>query len=170
MGTATPRSGQIAFSDLNTGILNAGSTDSLNMNTAAVRMGYGSTSQVSISLLRGCSGGTITIGFYPPSKFLPGSYGYSALYSIGSITGATYQSPFLVTALTGPDSFPSTQSQFLLTDSSYIAPTSPWQGLDVTRACTADTSRTITGTADLSVDITYTMPTTGSLTWGLKFG
>lgn len=169
MGTATPKTGQIAFSDLNTGILNAGSTASLNMNTAAQRMGYSTTGQVSISLLRGCSGGTISIAFQPPTKFVPGFYGYSAAYGLGSITGATYQSPFLVQSLTGPGS-PSTVTSFFLADGSYNAPTSPWQGTDVTRACTADTSRTITGTTASGVDITYTMPTTGSLTWGLKFG
>jgi hypothetical protein len=139
------------------------------MNTAAQRMGYSTTGQVSLSLLRGCSGGTITIGYQPPTKFVPGFYGYSSVYSLGSITGATYQSPFLVTGLTGAGS-PSTQTTFYLSDGSYVAPTSPWRGLDVTRACTADASRTITASNDGGVDITYTMPTTGSLTWGLKFG
>lgn len=169
MGTATPRTGQIAFSDLNTGILNASSTAALNMNTAAERMGYSTTGQVSLSLLRGSSGGTITIGFQPPTKFVPGFYGYSSVYSTGSITGAIYQSPFRVQSLEGPGS-PSTVTSFFLADGSYAAPTSPWRGLDVTRACTANASRTITGSTDSGVVITYAMPTSGTITWGLKFG
>ena len=74
MGTATPKTGQIAFSDLNTGILQAGSTASLNMNTAAQRMGYSLTEQVSISLLRGCIGFATAFSLIPASKFVPAYY------------------------------------------------------------------------------------------------
>jgi hypothetical protein len=172
MGTATPRSGQIAFSDLNTGILNAGSTASLNMNTAAVRMGYSSTGQVSLSQLRGCSGGTFTIGYVPPSKFISGFYGYSAIIGpAGSITGEIYQSPFRITDLTQPDSVPSSTRFYLSSGSpNFTAPTSPWRASDITRACIADAVRSGTGADDTTYNTNFNMPTSGTLTWGLKFG
>ena len=171
MGTATPRSGQIAFSDLNTGILNAGSTASLNMNTAAVRMGYGSTSQVSISLLRGSSGGTFTIGYSPPSKFLPGYYGYSQVFSIGSITGDTYSSPWKVSDITQMQGAPSTTRFFLSSGApDYNVPSSPWRAYDITRACIADAVQSGSADSNQNFNTSYNMPTSGTLSWGLKFG
>jgi hypothetical protein len=171
MGTATPRSGQIAFSDLNTGILNAGSSASLNMNTAAVRMGYGSTSQVSLSQLRGCSGGTMTIGYSPPSKFLPGYYGYSDIFNIGSITGDTYSSPWRVSDITQPDGFPSSTRFFLSSgEPDFNIPSSPWTAYDITRAALADAVQSGSADSNSNFNTSYNMPTSGTITWGLKFG
>ena len=48
---ATP-AGQISFGDLSVEILQAGSTSHRDMNDAGVRLGYGSTAQLSISQLK----------------------------------------------------------------------------------------------------------------------
>lgn len=58
---ATP-TGQISFGDLNTEIMQAGSTTQRNMNDAGVRLGYGSTAQLSISQLKKAWAATVTEG------------------------------------------------------------------------------------------------------------
>jgi hypothetical protein len=89
---ATP-TGQISFGDLSVEILQAGSTSQRNMNDAAVRLGYGSTSQVSISNLKKAWGCTITEG-QQTDKFGT-QYGFDQyLFTYGSsddtsITGST---------------------------------------------------------------------------------
>lgn len=57
----TPSS-QIGFSDLNVEILQQASTTQTDLNTSGVRLGYGSTGQVSISQLRKAYGATVTCG------------------------------------------------------------------------------------------------------------
>ena len=88
---ATP-TGQIAFSDLNTELLRAGSTAQLNMNSAGQRLGYGGSSQVSISELKKSFGATVTCGTYTDkfgttTGFAPG---IGPPPGIGSMDSATY--------------------------------------------------------------------------------
>lgn len=180
MGLATPKTGQIAFSDLNTGILNASSSAQLNMNDAAFRLGYSTTGQVSLSQLRGCTGGEFTIGFAYDSKLGLEYYGYSE-YSqygggFGSATGTLYrtndgevESIYNITFTLGS---PGAGTTFLLYDPDgfYGNPAAGWTGDDVTRAAIANVQRSIGSTTVISVDVTYTMATSGTTTWGLKFG
>lgn len=89
---ATP-SGQISFGDLSVEILQAGSTSQRSLNDAGVRLGYGATSQVSISQLKKAWGCTITEGSY--SDKFGVQYGFDQyIYLFGSsndtsITGST---------------------------------------------------------------------------------
>lgn len=174
MGISTPQSGQIAFSDLNVGILNASLTAQIDLNTAAARLGYGSTSQVSISNLRGCTGGTLTIGYRAPDKFISGGYGYDAVFTpfAGSATGVTYrpapESTYLyrifdVDSTTG-------ETEFAMWNADFTEPPSGFQGTSVTRAALADGQRTLGSSTSTVVAVTYTMPTSGTISWGLKFG
>lgn len=174
MGIATPQSGQIAFSDINVGILNAGSTAQLDMNTAAVRLGYGSTSQVSISNLRGATGGVVTIAYRAPAKFVPGGYGYDSLFSpqAGSATGITYrpapESTFLYQIFDGE--FDTGTTSIGMWNADFSSPPAGWQGTNVTRAALGDGQRTINTADSGGLTVAYTMPTSGTTTWGLKFG
>lgn len=176
MGTATPKTGAISFSQLNTGILNASGTAQLNMNTAAQRLGYSTTGQVSMSNLRGCTGGEFTIGQYYDSKLDATYTGYELFFSTGSISGELYSpSNGRVTGIynlkPGNLTPPGTSSQFNLDDPDDLGPpASGWAGTDVTRAAINNTQRTIFNTVSTQVDITYTMPVSGTTSWGLKFG
>lgn len=166
MGILTPKTGQIAFSDLNVGILNAGSTASLNMNTAAVRLGFGSTGQVALSNLRGCTGGVITVAYRDPTKFIEGGYGFDDIIGpVGSCTGVTYNAtPFTISAIFDGD-----------TDANRTfcrlggTPTAGFRGTNVNRAALADTTRTVSNADTGNFDLAYTMPTTGTVNWGVRF-
>lgn len=84
---ATP-SGQISFADLSVEILQAGSTSQRSLNDAGVRLGYGATSQVSISQLKKAWGCTITEGSF--SDKFGSQYGFDAFfYSYGSTNDST---------------------------------------------------------------------------------
>jgi hypothetical protein len=170
MGIATPKTGQIAFSDLNVGIMNAGSTASLNMNTAAQRLGYGGTGQVSISNLRGCAGGTLTVGYRTGSKFIPGGYGYdTVLSSTGSATGVTYQSDGTYVAQMMDLDSDSNRIFCNLLQPDASPPFSGWQGTNLNRAAFDNAERTITSAEPAVFDVAYTMPTSGTINWGLRW-
>jgi len=163
MGTATPKTGQIAFSDLNTGILQAGSTTSLNMNTAAQRMGYSLTGEVSISLLRGCIGFATAFTFYPASKYVPAYYAaepnltYSPagdkIVSVVGSSGFGYDGAGLSGGSPGSD------------------PSIGWRGTSATRIVVNDSSRTLSPAATNTA--VYGTPSildsTASRGIGLKF-
>lgn len=83
----TTPTGQISFGDLNTEIMQAGSTAQRNMNDAGVRLGYGSTAQLSISQLKNAWAATVTEGTYT-DKF-GSSYGFLSGVSTGSIDDAS---------------------------------------------------------------------------------
>ena len=171
MGELTPKTGQIAFSDLNTGILNAGSTASLNMNTAAVRLGFGSTAQVSISNLRGCTGGTLTVGYRTGSKFVSGGYGYDRVISTtGSATGVTYRASdgTAVNQMMDLD-FDNNRVFCTMAKSDTSAPDAAYDAPALNRVAYDDSVRSIISTGAGSYDCTYTMPTSGTISWGLRF-
>jgi hypothetical protein len=177
MGIATPKTGAISFSQLNTGILNASSTAQLNMNTAAQRLGYSTTGQVSMSNLRGCTGGEFTIGQYYDSKIDVTYTGYVGPLSTGSITGELYATNDGIVSgiynnkpgnLTPPG--PVASFELVDPDDLFSVPPTGWNADAVTRAAISNTERTISGAGGLYVPVTYTMPVSGTTTWGLKFG
>lgn len=129
MGTATPKTGQISFADLNTGILQASSTAQVDMNTAAQRIGFGATSQLSMSELRGCYGVATTWNVQPATKYAP-SYYYSPEYTHSPAYDAFYM---VQDAYGGSDSI-----SFL-----YLSGTG-WDGTNLNRFAVAATLKTYT--------------------------
>lgn len=82
---ATP-TGQISFGDLNTEIMQAGSTTQRNMNDAGVRLGYGSTAQLSISQLKKAWAATVTEG--TSSDKYGSYYGFQTSPSVNPACGS----------------------------------------------------------------------------------
>lgn len=160
MGTATPKTGQISFADLNTGILQASSTAQLSMNSAGFNLGYGSTAQLSMSNLRGCYGVTATTYLSPGTKYVPPYYrtpeythsaAYDAFYIVQGIYGGNDSIGFLYISGTG------------------------WDGSNLNRFAAVGSTKTYTAgspAADggsLSPNFVPTT-TTGSFAIGLRFG
>jgi len=171
MGVATPLTGQIAFSDLNSGILQQGTTTQLNMNTAGARLGYGSTSQVSISNLRGCFGLTVSsFTFQPANKYSPAYY-YAAPGVTFSPSGDTIQTIIQIT-LSDPD-----YDGFGFNNTPPAAGAS-YYGTNVTRVASDNTLRSVTSSGDPLYPPTsstfYANPgvvnSTAGHTFGWKFG
>jgi len=91
----TPKTGAIKFSELNTCILNVGSTNTVKLSDAGKRIGYAGQygGSVKMSDLRGCWGYQITTGFASTGgKFPTTVSGYRALgdsLDVGSINPST---------------------------------------------------------------------------------
>ena len=160
MGTATPKTGQISFADLNTGILQAGSTAQLNMNTAGVRMGYGSTAQLSMSDLRGCYGVSASTYLAPGTKYVP------PFYRTPEYThSAAYDAFYIVQGTFGQDD----NINFL-----YVSGAG-WDGSNLNRIAIDGGTKTYTAGSPAS-SYGYVTPnfvpttTTASFTVGLRFG
>jgi hypothetical protein len=170
MGVATPKTGQIAFSDLSDGILQQGTTSQLNMNTAGVRMGFGSTSQLSISELRGCVGLSTSFTLQPATKFVPQHYAAfpNLTYnSAGDFIYSVGENPFNPAPPGGTDG----TDYITLYASGFNPPGPGWQGGSVNRAASEGSTKTITG-ADISYF--YMQPQvvdgTTSRAFGFRFG
>jgi hypothetical protein len=159
---ATP-TGQIAFSDLNTELLRAGSTAQLNMNTAGVRLGFGSTSQLSISELKKAWGATITCGSITNKFGTRSGYDSSVSPAIGSMDSITYTPGNEIGTIQTGEFGTSYGGYFFLPG--YL-PT------NVNRWCLADASRTIDSACNDSGIVYwsgYNMPTSGTVSFGIRW-
>lgn len=163
MGIATPKTGQIAFSDLNDGILQTTTTAQLDMNTAAQRMGYGTTAQVSISQLRGCVGLTTSFTFQPASKFTPAYWGASP--------GLTYNSAGDFINQINENPFNTAADVAYFYGSGFNPPGTGWKGTDVTRVASENTVRNILGVDEFAVNFDPgVIDGSASRSFGFKFG
>jgi hypothetical protein len=163
---ATPTT-NFGFSSLNTEILQRTSTTSIGLNDAAVRLGYGATSQVSLSDLRRAYGATVTCGSFS-SKFLSLT-GYSSAFGpTGSIDDNVINVSSPNATLNGVYSIVGGN-----TLASLETTASPFLGSQCQRFATVNTQRTITGnTAEanfIDIGTSYTFPSSGTVTIGLKW-
>lgn len=162
---ATPTT-NFGFSSLNTEILQRTSTTSISLNDAGVRLGYGATSQVSLSDLRRAYGATITSGQYT-SKFLSFT-GYNKDFGpTGSVDNMTINASSPLATL---------NSFFSATGGNTLAAFTtgnPFFANQLSRVATANTVRTRTGNlADpnfCDIGNSYTFPTSGTVTVGFKW-
>jgi len=159
---ATP-TGQIAFSDLNGEILQATTSNQLNMNTAGVRLGYGSTSQLSISELKKAYGATITCGSYT-DKF--GTItGYNPSVAIGSIDDGQYTPGYYVVSCSS-GTFGGTNSLYTDPASTGFLPSG------INRIAASDSLRSVTGADDPSGQTQFDgslFPGSGTATFGVRW-
>jgi len=128
---ATPATGAISFSDLNTEIMQVGSTTQRSMNSAAQRLGYGATSQVSMSDLRKAYGATVTCGVYA-DKFVVIT-GYDTTYPIGSVDDSL---------IVGSQNLDGAATANSINYAYWNTLESGYEGTNVNRIATADTLRT----------------------------
>lgn len=161
---ATPTT-NFGFSSLNTEILQRSSTTQIGLNDAAVRLGYGATSQVSLSALRRAYGATITSGSYT-SKFISFT-GYNPnLGPTGSIDDNIVNVSSPAVTLNSFVTFSSGNTIASFTTAS------PFLGSQCQRVATGNALRTITGdtTQANTVEIaSYTFPSSGTVTIGFKW-
>lgn len=162
---ATPATGAISFSDLNTEIMQVGSTTQRSMNSAAQRLGFGATSQVSMSDLRKAYGATVTCGVYA-DKFVTIT-GYDTNYPIGSVDDSV---------IVGSQNLNGAATAFTGSTTNYAywnAVETGYEATNVSRIATADTLRT----AEIGLSDTYTLifsgysgfPGSGTVTIGIKW-
>ncbi len=163
---ATPTT-NFGFSSLNTEILQRTSTTAISLNDAAVRLGYGATSQVSLSDLRRAYGATIT-SVREENKFYTAT-GYNSGIPIGSVDDDTISASSPVQTLYGAFTIFGSPNQSFITLGA--DPATPFQANQVIRAATANTVRTITAnTNNTEFQISsYVFPDSGTVTIGLKF-
>jgi hypothetical protein len=165
---ATPATGAISFADLNTQLLQAGSTAQVSMNSAAQRLGFGATSQVSISELRKAYGATVTCDFFSDFKFVS-LWGYFAFFPLGSVDNASIvSSQTLEIAGTAGDGGLNPVS----TSFGFVNVASGYEGTNVNIVATANTSRTIDSGPTTSTEVYmtgYNFPSSGTVTIGIRW-
>jgi hypothetical protein len=162
---ATPASGAISFSDLSSEIVRQTSTAQLSMNTAAQRLGYGSTSQVSMSDLRKCYGATVTAGLFNGGG---GDIytGYDPGFGIGSVDYATITGSM---TLYGATSY-TLNGVLQYSDVIFLNYITGYNGTDVNRVAIANDTKTIDSAQANSVSIIpYEFPSSGTFTIGIRF-
>ena len=171
---ATPASGAISMNDFRTEITRA-TTSSISMSE--VRTRYGGSGAISFSDLRKVEGFTITCGTYT-SKFFTAD-GYDSLFGFGSVSPTEENSLVKIAAnsyMTGFYSAPagtSTTAQLSLSsNNSYGGATgftTGFNGTNVTRIVTANTSRSLGASSNTSRSFTYDFPASGTIHCLVKF-
>lgn len=164
MGVATPKSGQIAFSDLNSGILQAGTTAQLDMNTAGARLGYGSTSQLSISNLRGCLGFTTGFTLQPATKYTP------AYYQSPQLSLTYSPNSDFVYYVQGPGVINTDNISFYAPG--FADPSAGWKATNITIVASENTTRTIDNSLTSNSVVQFTpaiINSTAVRAFGVKF-
>lgn len=165
---ATPATGAISFSDLRGEIMQSGS-GAISLNTAAARLGFGSTSQVSISELRKCYGATITAGTQNVSgKGFDFTFDGYIVSTIGSIDNDVLTSGQVLEAAYTFYDFGVLQATVL--EFSFPS-TSGFESTNVNRVATANTTRTISSTSSDEVFLatSYVFPSSGTVTIGIRW-
>ena len=153
--------------------INRATGSSISMDEMRTR--YGGSGAISFSDLYKTEGFTITCGVFT-SKFF--SYnGYYHASGVGSVSPAEVSSHLqfaansyleLMYAIT---STPANTQVSLSSDAAANGQgiTTGFKGTDITRIVTANTSRTVTASANASLSFTYTMPGTGTIHCLVKF-
>jgi hypothetical protein len=167
----TPSTGAISMLDMRNEITRGAGAISMS----EVRTRYGGSGAISFNDLRNSEGFIITCGTYS-DKF--GSFdGWSKITSTGSVnpneSNGTVQfaaNSFLWEGTSSPAG--SSDGRFGIYDSNSTLGsnvTVGFRGFDVTRAVTANTSRTITNSSTTSVDFDYGFPASGTVHCLIKF-
>lgn len=164
---ATPTT-TLGFSNLNTEILQRTSTTQISLNDAGVRLGYGATSQVSLSDLRRAYGATITSGSYTDKFFSFTGYDRLPIGSgnTGAIDDDTINAASPLVKIAYFASFAGSNTIAYLDQTS-----SPFLGSNIARVATANTLRTVRSTDANTIDIGqgWSFPSSGTVTIGLKW-
>lgn len=162
---ATPATGAISFADLNSEIVRQSSTAQLSMNTAAQRLGYGATSQVSMSDLRKSYGATVTAGLFNGGG---GDIytGYDPGFGIGSVDYSTITGSMTLSAAVSL----TLDSDLQYSDIVFANYITGYNGTDVNRVAIANDVKTIDSAQANSVSIIpYAFPSFGTFTIGIRF-
>lgn len=171
----TPASGTISMGNMNTEILRAGGTATVDMNT--IRTRFGGSGAISFSDLHDCEGFTVTCGTYT-DKFISAD-GFLRVFNTGSVSpdegGGMIQ--FAANSyLSGMSSQPAGTGS--AADISFSTSTNPFDstgitagyaGTDVTRIVVANTARSIVGSSAIGTNFTFDMPASGTLHCLIKF-
>jgi hypothetical protein len=159
---ATPTT-NFGFSSLNTEIFQRTSTTAISLNDAGAMLGYGATSQVSLSDLRRAFGGVVTSDtlatkFYTFTGWDNGSLGFGV---IGAITNRVVTSGGSTLSLVGTFD---TTTNYLIMDNSVT----PFKANQVTRFAAANTLRTISNQTEYDFDFSGSA-FSGNVTFCMKF-
>jgi len=176
---ATPASGTISMNNMNTEILRAGGTATVDMNT--IRTRFGGSGAISFSDLHDCEGFTVTCGefntkFGTSTGFHDGIYGsVSPDEGDGRVQFAANCWIYTISSGTGNPGIAGCElSQTSTTDTmNGDAVTAGYRATDVTRIVTANVSRGgIFGLSNSTFSnfiFDYTMPGSGTIHCLIKF-
>lgn len=171
---ATPKTGSISFSQLNSEIMRTSTTTQRSLNEAAQRLGYGATSQVSMSDLRGCAGMTITCGstYVPATKYVPGYNidGYTTYTS--PVTGSIPNYDWMVVSDCEVRELADTDdvtTGLVITSGGGGEPVDGYRASQLARLAIANTLYSHSAVGNTAATVSYDMPTSGTRTLGLKF-
>lgn len=167
---ATPKTGAISFSDLNIELMQEGSTAQRSISSAGARMGYTAGSQVSMSDLTGCFGGTVTAGTFAGDKYMSTVDGYFDGYA-GSVDDRVYTPGGYIKSIYEQYAENPNLTQIIISGdpTNLTTPPAGFYGTNINRVALADTTKSINTSATNGVDVVYNMPGSGTVTFGLRF-
>lgn len=147
-------SGQIGMNDMRNEITRATSSA---LSMSEIRTRYGGSSDISFSQLRKSEGFTVTNGsFYAGGKPPVDIVGFDRLLAtVGTVSPAENSGRVEFTTNCVLESFFSANNDTAGTMLFSGSPPGGFQGTDVTRVVTANTSRTITSSSGSGVNFTY---------------
>lgn len=168
----TPGSGAISMNDMRTEITRATSS---SLSMSEIRTRYGGSGSISFSDLYKCEGFTVTCGTQS-SKYISFD-GWNTPFGVGSVSPneasgylqfAANSYLGIMEAGTGTNTGAS-MTFYANTGLGVSGITAGFRGDSVTRIVTANTSRSITASAESSTSFTYDMPSSGTIHCLIKF-